>query len=302
MLANQTAVAIENARLYWHLERTLEALRQAHDKLELRVEQRTKDLEQANKALEAEIKERQRAEDQIKLYTKELERSNQELQQFAYVASHDLNEPLRMVSSYLQLLERRYDSQLSSEAKEFIAFAVDGAKRMQTLISDLLAYSRVGAQDKPFQSVELEEIVTQAATNLSVAITESHATISWDSLPAVNGDPIQLTQLFQNLIGNAIKFKGDRTPKIEIREEQLNGMRQISVSDNGIGIEPEYVERIFLIFQRLHSREEYPGNGIGLAICKRIAERHGGQIWVESQPGEGTTFNFTLPASQESAY
>ncbi len=299
-LANQTAVAIENARLYWHLENTLDALRKAHDELEHRVQERTSDLALANQALQQEVSERKRAEEAIQRYAKELERSNQELQQFAYVASHDLQEPLRMVSSYLQLLERRYRDHLDQDAKEFIAFAVDGAKRMQSLINDLLAYSRVGTRGKEFELVHLDEILGQAQKNLKIAIQEQNASISSsDSLPCVKGDDTQLTQLFQNLIGNAIKFHGDHAPQIQIHKQRHNGHWQISVSDNGIGIDSQYAERIFLIFQRLHNRDEYPGTGIGLAICKRIVERHGGRIWVESQVGDGSTFHFTLPVVEK---
>lgn len=294
-LANQTAVAMENARLYWHLQGTLEALRKAHDELEQRVQERTADLAKVNTALQAEIGERKRAEEAIHRYTTELERSNQELQQFAYVASHDLQEPLRMVSSYLQLLERRYGSQLQDDARDFIDYAVDGAKRMQALINDLLAYSRVGTRGKAFEAVELQNVLWQATNNLKIAIDEQRACIECDPLPVVKGDDTQLTQLFQNLIGNAIKFHGQEAPRISIRQERRNGHWLISVADNGIGIEPHHTERIFLIFQRLHNREEYPGTGIGLAICKRIVERHGGEIWVESQLGQGATFNFTLP-------
>jgi signal transduction histidine kinase len=298
-LANQIAVAIENARLYSHLQRTLVALRQAHDELETRVVQRTADLAQANQALEAEIRVRMHAEEVIRQYTKELERSNQELQQFAYVASHDLQEPLRMVSSYLQLLERRYGEQFSDDARDFINFAVDGAKRMQALIDDLLAFSRVGTRSKPFTPVALDQVVSHAMSNLEIALRETQATIHYDDLPVVEGDPTQLVQLFQNLIGNALKFHSSQPPRIQIIESRQNGMAEILVADNGIGIDPDYAERIFLIFQRLHTREEYPGNGIGLAICKRIVERHGGKIWVDSHPGNGSTFHFTLPAHQD---
>jgi signal transduction histidine kinase len=298
-LANQTAVAIENARLYWHLENTLDALRKAHEELEGRVQERTADLALANQALQQEVGERKRAEEAIQRYTKELERSNQELQQFAYVASHDLQEPLRMVSSYLQLLERRYRDHLDQDARDFINFAVDGAKRMQALINDLLAYSRVGTRGKEFQPVPLDEIMLQARNNLKIAIEEQEAEIACDSLPVVQGDDTQLIQLFQNLIGNAIKFHGEQKPRIQIQKERHNGDWKFSVSDNGIGIDPQYAERIFLIFQRLHNRDEYPGTGIGLAICKRIVERHGGRIWVDSRLGDGCTFYFTLPVGDK---
>jgi len=294
-LANQTAVAIENARLYWQLERTLKALTKAHNELEQRVKERTLDLAKANEALHAEIGERKRAEEAIKHYAAELERSNQELQQFAYVASHDLQEPLRMVSSYMQLLERRYGDQLQGDAKDFISFAVDGAKRMQALINDLLAYSRVGTKGKPFELISLDQVAEKAINNLKIAIEENRATISVHQLPTIYGDSTQLIQLFQNLIANAIKFHAERSPEITIREERYDGVWRVSVADNGIGIDPQYAERIFLIFQRLHTREEYSGTGIGLALCKRIIERHGGRIWVDSTPGKGSTFYFTFP-------
>ena len=300
-LANQTAVAIENARLFWHLERTLEALKTARDELELRVQERTSQLEQANEALKAENIERVRAEEAIKRYTKELERSNKELQQFAYVASHDLQEPLRMVGSFLQLLERRYSPQLDQDAKDFIFYAVDGAKRMQALILDLLEYSRVGTRGKPFEKIELNQIFNLVKNNLKVAIKESKANITCDQLPAIYADDTQMVQLFQNLIGNAIKFHGENTPEIHIFSTRKNGSLEVSVKDNGIGIDPRYADRIFLIFQRLHNREDYPGTGIGLAICKRIVERHGGTIWVDSREGEGSTFRFTIPVKPREA-
>ncbi len=297
-LANQTAVAIENARLFWQLEGTLEALSKAHNELERRVQERTADLAKANEALKEENLERLRAEEAIKRYAKELERSNKELQQFAYVASHDLQEPLRMVGSFLQLLERRYGPQLDSDAKEFIYYAVDGAIRMQTLINDLLEYSRVGTRGKPFEEINLNEIIAHVKSNLDVAIKENNAVIKVKRLPKIYGDGTQLTQVFQNLIGNAIKFHADKSPEINISSIRKNGDYEILVQDNGIGIDPQYKEKIFLIFQRLHTREEYPGTGIGLAICKRIVERHGGMIWVESQAGEGATFHFSIPAKK----
>jgi signal transduction histidine kinase len=295
-LANQTAVAIENARLFWQLEGTLIALRKTHDELELRVQERTSDLAKVNEALKAENLERLRAEEEIKRYTRELERSNKELQQFAYVASHDLQEPLRMVGSFLQLLERRYGTKLDSNAKDFIYYAVDGAKRMQALINDLLEYSRVGTRGKPFEVINLNEIVTQAKNNLNIAIKEHKAEIKFGKLPKIYGDGTQLVQVFQNLIGNAIKFHGEQAPEIVITSVRKNGNYEIRIQDNGIGIDPQYKEKIFLIFQRLHNREDYPGTGIGLAICKRIIERHGGVIWVESKIGEGATFSFSIPA------
>jgi signal transduction histidine kinase len=301
-LANQIAVAIENARLYWDLERTLYALRQAHDELENRVQQRTSDLAQVNLVLQDEVSERKRAEESIQRYASELERSNQELQQFAYVASHDLQEPLRMVSSFLQLLEKRYQNQLDKEAIEFIGFAVDGAKRMQALINDLLAYSRVGTRGNPFTRVDCQALLNHVLDNLKLAKEESQAEIISEGLPTVMGDGTQLEQVFQNLIANAIKFHGLESPRIKVGAERREHKWLFWVADNGIGIDPQYAERIFLIFQRLHTRDEYPGTGIGLAICKRIIDRHAGRIWMESDPASGkpgTTFYFTIPDKEE---
>ncbi|MFZ5917281.1 MAG: ATP-binding protein [Chloroflexota bacterium] len=240
---------------------------------------------------------RQRAEESLARRTQELERSNRELEQFAYVASHDLQEPLRMVSSYTQLIARRYRGQLDADADEFIAFAVDGANRMQQLIQDLLSYSRVNTRGQPFAATDCHTVLGQVRVNLSAAIAESGALVTNDELPVVMADQGQVVQLFQNLIGNAIKFhKPGEPPRVHVSAQKTSEVWTFSVRDNGIGIEPQYHERIFVIFQRLHAREEYPGTGIGLAICKRIVERHGGRMWVESELGEGATFYFTLPA------
>jgi PAS domain S-box-containing protein len=243
-----------------------------------------------------DITDRRQAELELQNQKQDLARSNAELQQFAYVASHDLQEPLRMITSYLELLERRYKGQLDERADKFIAYAVDGATRMQTLINDLLSYSRVGTGEQNRKAVDCEKIVQNVLSNLHLSIVQSHAAITHDSLPKVNGDPSQLTQLFQNLISNAIKFhREEEAPQIHIGVDGTNGKWLFSVQDNGIGMEAQYLERIFIIFQRLHSKTEYPGTGIGLAVCKKIVERHGGNLRVESQPDHGSTFYFTLP-------
>ena len=243
----------------------------------------------------SDITERKQAEDALQRTADDLLRSNAELEQFAYVASHDLQEPLRMVSSYVQLLARRYQGRLDADADEFIAFAVDGAKRMQTLINDLLAYSRVGRRGSQMSSVSVENLLQDVLANLQLTIEESRATITHDPLPVVRGDAVQLSTVFQNLVMNAIKFRSAEPPCIHIGVCQEQGEWVFSVKDNGIGIDPKFSERIFIIFQRLHSRESYPGTGIGLAVCKRVIQRHGGRIWVASEAGKGSVFYFTLP-------
>ncbi|MGA2516719.1 MAG: PAS domain S-box protein [Thermodesulfobacteriota bacterium] len=245
-----------------------------------------------------DVTERRQAEEVLRVKTEELARSNRDLEQFAYVASHDLQEPLRMVTSYVQLLARRYNGKLDSEADEFINFAMDGSIRMRKLINDLLTYSRVKTKGKALEPTDCESVLSQSLDNLKVAIEENGALVTHDSLPTVMADNPQLVELFQNLIGNAIKFRGSEPPRIHVSAGR-NGKGWIfSVRDNGIGIAPEYSKRIFIIFQRLHSREKYAGTGIGLAICQKIVERHGGRIWVESEAGKGATFYFTLPASK----
>jgi len=280
-----------------------------------------------------DISARKRAEQKLQSALVELERSNKELEQFAYVASHDLQEPLRMVASYTQLLEKRYKDKLDQDAREFIGFAVDGANRMQRLINDLLVYSRVQTQGKSFEPVDSHSALGAALVNLALAIEESGAIVTNDDLPIVRADYTQLVQVFQNLIGNAVKFRGATSPHVHVsatrnaecgrkggttdhtdgtdlgksEDGRVTVNREpatvnpsfwtFSVLDNGIGIEPQYFERIFAVFQRLHDQVKYPGTGIGLALCKRIVERHGGKIWVESEAGKGSTFYFTLPGT-----
>jgi light-regulated signal transduction histidine kinase (bacteriophytochrome) len=227
----------------------------------------------------------------------ELARSNQDLEQFAYVASHDLQEPLRMVATYMQLLAERYRGKLDDDADKYIHYAVDGALRMQALVQDLLTFSRVDRQGAGLQSTDCNVVVETAGKNLRSAVDESGAQITHDDLPVIMSDGSQMLQVFQNLIGNAIKFRAAEPPAIRIRASKQSGEWLFSVADNGIGIAPEQAESIFVIFKRLHTSAEYPGSGIGLAICKKIIERQGGRIWVESPRGQGSTFKFTLPTT-----
>ena len=253
------------------------------------------------RGIDRDITERRAAEERLQKTLGELERSNKELEQFAYVSSHDLQEPLRTVSSYLQLLSRRYQGRLDAEADEFIGFTVEAAKRMQQLINDLLAYSRIGTRAKPFARADSGEVLARAMANLQAALESSGARVTRDPLPAVQGDEVQLLQLFQNLLANAVKFRGLETPAVHVsavlRPAAQGPGREwlFCFKDNGIGIDPKFHERIFVIFQRLHSKAKYPGTGIGLAICRRIVEVHGGRLWVESAPGQGAAFQFTLP-------
>ncbi len=266
--------------------------------LEELVATRTAELIRANEQLQQDISGRNRAQQELTRKLEELARSNADLEQFAYVASHDLQEPLRMVISYTQLLARRYQGKLDASADEFIGFAVDGASRMQHLIQDLLSYSRLTTRGKSLQSTETGAACNAALENLQESIENSNARVSVGSLPTVLADATQLVQLFQNLIGNAIKYCNERRPEIRV-DARPNGNEWVfSVQDNGIGIEPQYFERIFQMFQRLHTRKDYSGTGIGLAICRKIAERHGGKIWVESHPGQGSTFLFTIPRAE----
>ncbi len=252
------------------------------------------EVRQLNRDLERRVAERTAELDER---AKELARSNAELQQFAYVASHDLQEPLRMVASFTQLLAKRYKDKLDDDAREFINYAVDGATRMQTLISDLLTYARAGTQGKPLEPTDSEALFHRVLDSLKFVIEETGAVISHDPLPMVMADPQQLGQLFQNLVTNAIKFRGEQPPHVKISVQRSGSDWKISVRDNGIGISQEHADRIFVIFQRLHTKTEYPGTGIGLAICKKIVERHGGRIWVEPSPEGGSTFCFTIPAT-----
>ena len=278
-----------------HRFRAEAELSRYRDRLEELVGQRTRELEAANEQLQSEITERRRAEESLRNTAEELARSNRDLEQFAYVASHDLQEPLRAVAGYVELLQHRYQGKLDEKALQFIAGATDGAARMQKLITDLLSFSRLGTQKKRFERTDLAAALHMALTGLRVSIEEAGATITSDPLPVLQVDATQISQLFQNLIGNAIKFRSGRPPEIHVGAKKEPGRWLLSVRDNGIGFEPQYSERIFLIFQRLHTRRQYPGTGVGLAVCKRIVERHGGTIWADSKPGQGSIFFFTLP-------
>jgi PAS domain S-box-containing protein len=250
-----------------------------------------------NLVLAKDVAERKRVEEALRQSVAELERSNVDLAQFAYVASHDLQEPLRMISSYVQLLARRYKGRLDADADDFIGYAVDGATRMQTLINDLLTYSRASARSKAFEATDCVLVLEQTLVNLKEQIRKNSVVVTHDPLPTVMANGSQLAHLFSNLIENAIKFHGDEPPRVHISAKRKGDEWEVLVTDNGIGIEPQYFDRIFKVFQRLHRKNEYPGTGIGLALCKKIVERHGGRIWIESKPGEGTTFFFTIPAA-----
>lgn len=238
---------------------------------------------------------REHLEELVKQRTSELEEANEQLQQFAYAASHDLREPLRMITSFAQALEKGYKGKIDEKANLYIDFIVGGTARMQNLINDILSYSRVVTQAKPFIPVDMEIVLSEVIINLKVSIDESKAVITHDKLPVIRADPDQMSQVIQNLISNAIKFRSkDKPPRIHVSARQ-NSEWLFSVKDNGIGIDPEDFRQLFILFRRLHREEEYPGTGVGLAIAKRIMQRHGGRIWVESEPGKGSTFFFTIP-------
>jgi len=244
--------------------------------------------------LSADITERKRAEAALKKSLADLERSNKELEQFAYVASHDLQEPLRMISSFTQLLDKRYKGKLDKDADEYIDYAVNSANRLQRMIQDLLSFSRVMTRGNPLKSTDANSALGEALANLQTAIQESGALVTNDELPTVWADHSQLVQLFQNLIGNAIKFRREESPRIHITAKKSAEEWEFAIRDNGIGIDKQYFERIFVIFQRLYPGSQYPGTGIGLALCNRIVQRHGGRIWLQSEQGKGATFYFTL--------
>jgi signal transduction histidine kinase len=245
--------------------------------------------------LQDTVLELDHSKEKLEQMSQDLKRSNEDLKQFAFSVSHDLQEPLRVVSGYVNLLARRYKYKLGTNADDFIEYIVDGVKRMQALIKDLLEYSQVGTKEKRFESIESSLAVGLAVGNLEVTIEESGAIVTYDELPTVTADFSQMSRLFQNLIGNAIKYRGNKSPKVHISADRNGNEWIFSVKDNGIGIDPKNLERIFIIFQRLHGRDEYPGTGIGLAICKKIVERHGGRIWAESESEKGSIFHFTIP-------
>ena len=257
------------------------------------------DVESMRQRIVDELSSLREAHEQLDAQARELARSNAELEQFAYVASHDLQEPLRKVASFCQLLEQRYKGQLDERADQYIEFAVDGAKRMQQLINDLLAFSRVGRESGPTQPIDLGDAARHALANLDTAVAESSARFEIGPLPTVRGEAPLLTILFQNLIGNALKFRGERPPLIQVGAERDGDVWTVAVTDDGIGIDAEYAERVFVIFQRLHGRDEYAGTGIGLAMCRKIVDHHGGRIWLDTDVESGTTFRFTLPALEE---
>jgi signal transduction histidine kinase len=289
----QTAIAIQKAQLYQQTQAAKMKLELSHRRLK-RLSEGQSRLYVRQTGIGLENRE---LFDEINNAKLELERSNADLEQFAYVASHDLQEPLRMVAGYTQRLAKRYKGKLDEEADEYMDLIVDGAARMQHLVKDLLAYSRVGGREEKHAPIDCGIVLQTALAALGAVIRESGAVVTHDPLPIVTADELQLTQVLQNLIGNGIKFHATPPPAIHVSCRREGARWIFSVKDNGIGIEPQDAERIFVIFQRLHSRQDYPGTGIGLALCKKIVERHGGRIWVESEPGKGSTFYFSLPAN-----
>ena len=256
------------------------------------------DVEAMRVLIVRELADTEQARQELDARSRELARSNSDLEQFAYVASHDLQEPLRKVASFCQLLQRRYQGQLDERADQYIEFATDGAKRMQVLINDLLAFSRVGRQGEPMRPVDLGELVDRATENVARALEDADGRVEHGELPVVLGEPALLTTVFQNLLGNSLKFRGEDPPRLRVdaeRDPGDPGRWLIRFRDNGIGIDAEYAERIFVIFQRLHAKDAYPGTGIGLAMCRKIIEHHEGSIWLEPGDGPGTTFVVALP-------
>ena len=278
-----------------HAEEHIIKLLEEEQQLTEELSATNEELQATSEELQSSNEELMRVQNNLSDMVIKLKISNKELEQFAYVASHDLQEPLRMVSSFTQLLERRYKGRLDEDADDYIDFIVEGAKRMKALIDDLLTYSRLNTNIRGFEPILMEVVLDDVLINLKASIKENNAQVTFNSLPTINGDHIQINQLLQNLIGNAIKFHGKENPKIHISAQEFGREWLFGVRDNGIGIDPNHQEQIFSIFKRLHTRKQYEGTGIGLSICKRIVEAHGGRIWVESQKGEGSTFYFTIP-------
>lgn len=273
-------------------------LSRSREELEALVRERTEELSRTNQDLRAEIARREAVESQLERRAEELARSNRELENFAYAASHDLQEPLRMVANYVELLQARYADRLDEKARSYIQMAADSARHMRSLILDVLSYARLEQENEPMQAVDCRSALDNALLNLELAVRESGAKVRADGLPAVRGVFTQVVAVFQNLIGNGIKFSGGRTPQIDIEARPHESGWLFRFRDNGIGIREEFKDRLFQIFQRQHSKHEFPGNGIGLALCRKIVERHGGRIWVESREGEGSSFFFTWPAAR----
>jgi two-component system, sensor histidine kinase and response regulator len=300
ILRTKTQVFVDLFRQQEQIRRQAELLERARLDLERRVEERTTELRKANERLRAEIRDREAVERELAARARELARSNSDLEQFAYAASHDLQAPLRIVASYVQLLARKYSGRLEGEAHTYIDHAVSGVTRMQELIRDLLEYSRAGRMSEG-ETADLAVAVREATENLRIVLDEAEAQVDVSSLPVVAAGGVPMRQLFQNLIGNAVKFRGERPLRIEVAAERLEESWLVRVRDNGIGVDGRHKDRIFAIFQRLHPPDRYPGTGIGLAICKKIVESHGGRIWVESEPGDGATFYFTVPSVEASS-